>query len=207
VLKLFEFTKEQAISLIKKTDFDLSIKNQFIKDLDEKLYIKHTSFASNPMLLNIMLLTYDNYAEIPEKMHLFYSNAFETLYSKHDATKGGFKRTLKSGLPLDSFRKIISKFCFITYYQCKLEFTYDDLIFYLKKSKINDVNYEVENIIYDLKNNICFLYEDGVFYYFSHRSFQEYFTALFLKESSDETMQKMGLGLIENDSHRAVSDS
>ena len=117
VLSICPFEKEQAISLISKIDYDETIKQNFMKALDENLYDKHTSFASNPLLLNIMLLTYDNYAEIPEKLHLFYANAFETLYSKHDATKGGYKRELKSKLSFDAFKKVFSYFCFITYYQ------------------------------------------------------------------------------------------
>ena len=121
VLSLCPFEKIQAISLIGKIDYDQSIKQSFMKALDEELYEKHTSFASNPLLLNIMLLTYDNYAEIPEKLHLFYSNAFETLYSKHDATKGGYKRELKAKLSFDAFKKVFSYFCFITYYQGKIE--------------------------------------------------------------------------------------
>ena len=68
--------------------------------------MKHESFASNPLLLNIMLLTYDNYADIPEKLHLFYSNAFETLYIKHDATKGGYKREFKTKLSSDDFKRV-----------------------------------------------------------------------------------------------------
>lgn len=125
VLSLQPFEKNQAISLIRKIDYDQNIKNNFIKALEDGLYEKHESFASNPLLLNIMLLTYDNYAEIPEKLHLFYANAFETLYSKHDATKGGYKRELKSNLSFDAFKKVFSYFCFITYYQGKVEFSYD----------------------------------------------------------------------------------
>lgn len=106
VLRLCKLTKRQAISLVSKLEFDVDIKNNFMIALDDKLYNKHQSFASNPLLLNIMLLTYDNYAEIPEKLHLFYANAFETLYSKHDATKGGYKRELKSKLSYDSFKKV-----------------------------------------------------------------------------------------------------
>lgn len=91
--------------------------------LDERLYDNHTSFASNPLLLSIMLLTFDNYAEIPEKLHLFYANAFETLYSKHDATKAGYRRELRCSLSFDYFKKAFACFCFLTYYQGKFELT------------------------------------------------------------------------------------
>lgn len=132
VLSLCNLNKKQALSLVKKIEFDSEIKLRFLKSLDQNLYERHKSFASNPLLLNIMLLTFDNYAEIPEKLHLFYANAFETLYSKHDATKSGFRRELRSELSYDTFKKVFAQFCFITYYQAKIELTYDDIVTVLK---------------------------------------------------------------------------
>lgn len=207
ILTLCKFTKNQSISLISKIDYDTAVKESFIKKLDENLYDKHTSFASNPLLLNIMLLTYDNYAEIPEKLHLFYSNAFETLYSKHDATKGGYKRELKSKLSFDSFKKVFSYFCFVTYYHGKIEFSYDELYSYFYKVRLKDIDFNVASIIDDLVNCICVIYKDGLNYRFAHRSFQEYFTSVFLKELPDTNMSKMAMELINKDPYRAKHDS
>lgn len=207
VLTICKFTKQQAISLINKIEYEQTIKSRFITDLDASLYDKHTSFASNPLLLNIMLLTYDNYAEIPEKLHLFYSNAFDTLYSKHDATKGGYKRELKSKLSFDSFKKVFSYFCFVTYYNGKIEFTYDELVEFLNKSKLKNAEFEIAFFVDDLINSICVLYKDGLNYRFTHRSFQEYFTAIFLKELSDENLNKMSIQLILKDAYRATHDN
>lgn len=207
VLSVCPFEKEQAISLIGKIEYDDTIKENFIKALDAELYDKHRSFASNPLLLNIMLLTYDNYAEIPEKLHLFYSNAFETLYSKHDATKGGYKRELKSKLSFDAFKKVFSYFCFITYYQGKVEFSYDEIASNLKKVRLNNITFDPPHIIYDLINSVCVLYRDGLNYKFTHRSFQEYFVAVFLKELPDDSMKRLGVELIKSDPHRASHDS
>ncbi|MBD5093171.1 MAG: NACHT domain-containing protein [Subdoligranulum sp.] len=207
VLTLCELNKAQAMSLIGKIEFDSEIKHRFQIALDEYLYSKHQSFASNPLLLNIMLLTFDNYAEIPEKVHLFYDNAFETLYSKHDATKSGYKRELKSNLTYDSFKKIFSRFCFITYFHGKMELSYDDLIATLKKVSVDSVNFNQEDYVFDLINSVCVIYKDGLNYRFTHRSFQEYFTAVFLRDLSDSNMQKMGISLIKKDVKRADFDN
>lgn len=207
VIKTCPLNKEQAMSLVGKLEFDKDIKQRFVNALDLELYEKHKSFASNPLLLNIMLLTYDNYAEIPEKLHLFYANAFETLYSKHDATKAGYRRELKSKLSYDSFKKIFSYFCFISYVQAKVEFSSDDLRTILKKVSINKVTFEIDNYIYDLVNSLCVLYKEGLNYKFAHRSFQEYFTALFLKELPDESMKQMGIQLIHKDIFKVTNDN
>lgn len=158
VLSVCSLSKSQAVSLIRKIDFDIDIKNRFIDSLESNLYKRHVSFASNPLLLNIMLLTYDNYAEIPDKLHLFYSNAFETLYSKHDATKAGYRREMNSKLSYDDFCKVFSTFCFSTYYQGKYQFSYDDLISSFRKIKINNHNIDSDKYISDLLNNVCVLF-------------------------------------------------
>lgn len=207
VIDTCPFSKKQAIELVNKIDFEKDIKQRFVNALDAELFEKHESFASNPLLLNIMLLTYDNYAEIPEKLHLFYANAFETMYSKHDATKAGYRREMKSELSYDSFKKVFSYFCFVTYVQGRTEFSYDDLVVALNKISINKVVFEVSNYIYDLVNALCVLYKEGLNYKFTHRSFQEYFVAFFLKELPDESMKQLGRQIIYKDTLRASNDN
>lgn len=207
VLTLANLNKEQALELVKKVEFDPEIKQHFLTALDERLYEKHTSFASNPLLLSIMLLTFDNFAEIPEKLHLFYANAFETLYSKHDATKAGYRRELRCALSFDSFKKAFSYFCFLTYYQGKFELTYDEVSATLKKISSHLPPFEPDAFLYDLINSVCVLYREGLNYKFTHRSFQEFFTAIFLKELSDQNMMALGTELAKKDLFRLANDS
>ena len=56
-LHAMPLSKEQALSLINKIEYDQIIKDKFYKELDEYLYEKYETFASNPLLLTIMLLT------------------------------------------------------------------------------------------------------------------------------------------------------
>ncbi len=76
---------ERATALVEKLPFDDPIKSKFISDLRSELYAKHQSFLSNPLLLSIMLLTYCDIAHIPTKLSLFYDQAYESLFQKHDA--------------------------------------------------------------------------------------------------------------------------
>ncbi|MDO4793698.1 MAG: NACHT domain-containing protein [Filifactor alocis] len=207
ILKACPLTKQQAISLVSKIKFDVDIKQNFINELENGLYEKHESFAANPLLLNIMLLTYDNYAEIPKKLHIFYSDAFDTLYSRHDATKGGYKREFRSSLPREVFKDIFARFCFLSYAKGKIEFSYEQLQEDLKKASSKHSDFRMDEYIDDLINAVCLLYKDGLNYRFTHRLFQEYFTAFFLKTLSDERMEQAGRQLIDKDMNRAMYDS
>lgn len=207
VLKACPLTREQAISLVSKIKFDVDIKQNFITEMERGLYEKHESFASNPLLLNIMLLTYDNYAEIPQKLHVFYSDAFDTLYSRHDATKGGYKREFKSNLSRERFKEIFARFCFLTYAKGELEFSYEKLQEYLNKAATKHTDFHLEEYVDDLIGAVCVLYKDGLNYHFTHRMFQEYFVAFFLKTLPDERMNQVASQLIERDINRAMYDS
>lgn len=207
VLKALPLTKKQAVSLVNRINYENGIKERFIAELETNLYESHTSFASNPLLLNIMLLTFDNYADIPEKLHLFYSNAFETLYSKHDATKAGYKREMLSTLSYDSFKKVFAYFCFMTYIKGLTEFTYEELQETLKRIKIPRIEFDIDNYIFDLVNSLCLIYKEGFSYTFAHRSFQEYFTAVFLRELSDINLQKYAIQMIKREPERASQDN
>lgn len=186
------FSKEKALNLISKLNYDSSIKEKFLIKLKDELYDRHTSFASNPLLLNIMLLTFDNYADIPEKLHIFYYQAFDTLYSIHDATKpDGFKRDLKSNLPSDEFKKVFSAFCFRSYIKNKVEFTKEEILELLDESGKIIEDFAKEDYLEDLKSAVCLICLDGLNYRFIHRSFQEYFTAVYLKNLSDDLQQNV----------------
>ena len=96
----------QALNLIDKLDFrsdEPSIKANFRKEVATHLYRTHHAFIENPLLLTIMLMTFEQFAEVPQKMHIFYREAYIALSQKHDASKGAYKRTLSTNLTADRF--------------------------------------------------------------------------------------------------------
>lgn len=206
VLRSLPFSKEKAINLIRKLDYDEVVKNKFIEQLDKELYNSHQSFASNPLLLTIMLLTYNDYAEIPDKLHVFYAQAFDTLYTKHDATKSGYKRELKSNLSKDTFIKIFSAFCFVSYMKEMLVFSKEDLDNLFNKIKKDEIKFDNENFLQDLLSAVCLMYNEGYEYRFTHRSFQEYFTARYILDLPDESQKKIYDKLINHKNFDNVLD-
>ena len=208
VLKAVPFAKDQAISLITKIEYpDEELKDKFIRDLEDGLYDRHESFASNPLLLNIMLSTYNDYAEIPQKLHLFYYQAFDTMLSKHDATKS-YRRKLLSDLSSDTFKECFAIFCFLTYQKAKTELTFPEIEEIFKKFPLRIKNVlNIGNFIYDLENCLCVLYKEGNRYKFSHRSFQEYFVAYFLNIQTDSKMRDYSFHLIDSGKFSTSADS
>lgn len=203
-------SKSQAINLIEKLDFwDTTAKNSFIDALDKHLYISHYRFASNPLLLTIMLMTYSSFGEVPAKMHVFYSKAYETMARLHDATKGSYRRPLHTKLTPEEFAKLFSQFCARTYKDEVLEFTESTFASYMKKV-LKGTSAELTGItprdfLLDATDNLCIMYHEGDKYYFIHRSFQEYFAAVYFASDYDEKLYKVGM-FFEKMQHRSYSD-
>lgn len=192
VFEIDEFTKEQSLELVDRLDFyDVEAKTKFRDDLDKRLFKSHKQFASNPLLLTIMLMTYSSIGDIPGKMHIFYAKAFETMARLHDATKGAYKRPLHTGLEPEEFAKYFAEFCARTYRAEELEFTAKTFSEYMEKvikHRGEELKCSTRDFLLDLKDNLCIMYEEGEKYYFVHRSFQEYFSAVFFSEQMDDKL-------------------
>ena len=210
VYDIQELTKKQALELISKLDFwDITAKTNFMQALDRHLYSSHYQFASNPLLLTIMLMTYSSFGEVPAKMHVFYSKAYETMARLHDASKGSFKRPLHTRLTPEEFAKLFAEFCARTYRDEILEF--DSRLFTSYMSKVLKGTYAESkgvlprDFLLDLTDNLCIMYREGEKYYFIHRSFQEYFAAVHFASGYDAKLNKVG-NFFEKMQHRSYSD-
>ncbi|MGO5053345.1 NACHT domain-containing protein [Lachnospiraceae bacterium LCP25S3_G4] len=202
-------SKEQALSLIAKIDYEPKIKDKFYRELEEYLYDKYKTFASNPLLLTIMLLTFENRASIPDKLNDFFEQAFTTLFHTHDATKGGYKRDIQSKLGYEDFKAVFSYFCFKSFFNSEYKFTENRVMDYIgmaKKKNVIDASFNAMDYLKDMTNSVCMLFHEGLEYRFSHRSFQEYFAALYTTQL-DDTQQKKFLKLwLQDNSYRATSN-
>lgn len=198
ILELSPFSLEQAVSLIEKLDFrndEPSIKENFKNELKTGLFKSHEDFCSIPLLLTIMLMTYEQFAEIPSKMHLFYHEAYVTLSQRHDAIKVDYQRSFKTGLSSGDFADLFAEFCARSYRDEKYEFTEREMKDYYSKLnyiKTHPVQGDHEDFVYDLVNNVCLMYFEGGKYCFTHRSFQEYFCAFYFSNQKDRALPKIG---------------
>lgn len=212
VLQLMPFTKEQALRLVDNLDFrpdEPIIKDKFRIALDRTLYNTHQAFTQNPLLLTIMLMTFEQYAEVPSKMHLFYKEAYSALASRHDANKGAFKRILKTGLSEERFGEYFAEICSRSYHDEKFEMTEDEFSHYYttlrERARNRDSTTTAGDYLYDLCSNMCLMYFENGKYHFTHRSFQEYFCAVYFAKQKDKTLERIG-DFFENRHTRMYGD-
>jgi hypothetical protein len=186
-------TMEQVKTLVERVDFDQVVKKKFTDALTKGgMYAKHQSFLSSPLLATMMLLTFQHYAEIPDKIHVFYDLAYQTLFSKHDALKEAFKREKYTKFPIDVFKKRLASLCVLTYIDEKFEFSHSDLLEYISKSaKLDGAEFDAEAFLKDLLESVCIMQQDGLAISFTHRSFQEFFTAVYLSNMALDKLKAL----------------
>jgi hypothetical protein len=214
VLHLNPLDKDKTIELISKIEYDPVVKAKFIARLEEDLFDRHEGFLSNPLLATMMLLTFEQIADIPAKTHIFYEQAFETLFHRHDATKEVYARKRFTPLPIDEFRSILGAFALVTYMAERFSFSSEEAKKYLEEA------FELEGtprgvdladgFLRDLLTSVCILQIDGAECQFSHRSFQEFFAADFLSRSdkrfATKIIQKLLARLVVDDILEMLKD-
>lgn len=183
-------TKEQALQILEKLDYNESTKNLLYNEIKLGGYESHSLFLQNPLMVTILLLTFDQSKDIPTKKSAFYKRAFEALYERHDGSKeGSFSRDHHAGLPMDEFEKIFSTFCYGSYIHSIYSFTDSQLVHCMKESALQCGIDEDPNLIArDCIESACLLVKEGHDNLFVHRSFQEYFVALFVKNYKDSDL-------------------
>lgn len=183
VAHLLPFDYCQCQSFIKKIDYVEERKTEFLEFLTEYKFAEHEEFLSNPLLASMMLLTFDEYGDIPAKRHIFYEKCFQVLIKEHDASKGRFHRPLKSMLSHEELEKVFMYFCAMTYQDQKYRFSLQEIDKYINSALkiVNlDSSCKENDIRYDFVHSVSLLLQDSNYFEFIHRSFQEYFFAKFI---------------------------
>ena len=172
-----EFVKKQL------PENERELTNKIIEAIHNEENRSFRSFLSNPLLLSMFILSFQSYANIPQKRSTFYKQVFDALFSMHDSmSKLAFVREKQSGLSKEKIEEILGLFSFISFFEEK--FVFSSLYFNEKLNQIKDrkkhIDFENEKLIQDLQIAIGIINKEGLEYTFPHRSLQEYFAAEYI---------------------------
>ena len=133
----------------------------------------------------MMLMTFDQFAHIPDKIHIFYEQAFETLFFRHDAIKqAAFRRKMYTNIAINDFKNCLSALCISSYAKEKFSFTEFEILDGIRAAaRFAKLNFDERDYLSDLLESVCIIQRDGLFLSFTHRSFQEYFASSFISRS------------------------
>ncbi|MGI4820525.1 MAG: NACHT domain-containing protein [Janthinobacterium lividum] len=173
---------------------DPELESRVLATIDLPENKEYNSYLSSPLLLSMFILTYNLYPELPKSKSKFYWNVFDTLCTKHDSytKKGGFLHERKSGLQNEELENVLKWLGYVTLFEGK--YSFDEQYLKEKLKSIRDkleLKFNLDTIIEDFIVSISILILDGLEYKFPHKSLQEYFAALLVREQSAESKARV----------------
>lgn len=203
ILTIQQFNENQIKNFTEKISCDEKVKEDFnhiIFEFKNNTCFKYyKDFITTPLLLSIMYIVSENYKIWPKRFHLFYQYFYDVFFSNNDGSKLNYQRELKCHFSSLEFKNIISLFCFSSYIKGLDIFYKEDLEQCLLLVKETwSLKFNIDDFIFDITNNLCILYKEGLEYRYVHRSFQEYFAACAINDFKIETYKKISDEIINN---------
>ena len=204
---LHGFEKEQGIKLIKKfTDFPEDKINGFVNKLNRRGILEQ----NNPLLLTIQFMIFVESGQyLKRETYKFYEKAYEVLFSTHDQIHSQYnERQYQTFSDIDKYKMYLAEFCYLSFFKFKYSFERNDI-----EKIVDELNqkygydFTTKQFINDAKDNLCLLYYESGKYSFIHRSFQEYFTALFISKQKPSFFNSLFLKDLNSYYSRRVHQS
>ena len=204
-------TKIKAFSLIRRYDkySYKHIAHELINKLEDGKQISLREFLTNPFLVSLLFKSFDHKKDIPVKKTQFYNQVFDALFETHDLSKEGYLvRDKYSNLPIDDFERVLRYVAFYTTKENKVEYDKNYIINIISKAKKNlsYLRFKENDFLKDLIETVPLFKKEGLFYKWSHKSFQDYFSAKYLWIDAKEDQENILKGIyLDNDNKRCLN--
>ncbi len=155
--------------------------------INAKISEKIEGVLVTPLLVTLLLFSYNSGEDIPDTLPDFYQKLFYVLIKQHDFSKTDYSRPRKTKLGDNDLQKAFSALCYGSYNEGKIAFGRLELMQYAEKAlDLCDLKkISQDDLIDDIVNITNLILMDGLEYEFIHKSIQEYYAACFLYSRSE----------------------
>ena len=166
-----------------------STRKRIHKIIEGRNYSEFKDYLKKPSLLSLFILGIEQSnakrgQKFPNQKKAFYSSVFIGLVSEYDnSLNNDIARKKITNLSRDDFERILSELSYLSFIDGNYPYSESLIGEYLQKIKSKDeyLSLNIEYLIFDLTTSINIFIRDDNELRFPHRSMQEYFLALYIK--------------------------
>lgn len=190
VYKLSALTADDHKPFLEKIDPDKGRVRSILKAIDRSpAQIK--GLLTTPLMLTLLVIVYKAEQMIPSTLPEFYENLFQTLLTRHDATKPGFNRKRSSKLSDNELKYLFENFCFVAKQKGLLVLTNEQMHECLNLAcKACGVKCDSNGFCQDITKAACLMQEEAFRYHFIHKSVLEFNAASFVRHAHNDLALK-----------------
>lgn len=199
---------DEAFSLLRRYDKGRGKAEALIEKVKGMQQVHE--FLRNPLLVTLLYKAYDYKATIPLKRHIFFRQVYEALYQDHDLSKDGvFDRKKKSGLDIEDFLRVLRAVGVSSFETGEVQYSPEVFQSILQKSVkiVTPLKVDLPSFRSDLVSAVPLFIKDGVDFRWSHKAFQDYFTALFTVVDLDDVRKEKFVRLLFNSSNLGKNEN
>lgn len=190
--RIAPLTCDGVVDLVGRLEYDNEVKERFCHLVKARLYRTHNELVSTPLLCTIMLLTFSDSGHIARSRHEFYDEAYSALWSKHDSRKDGSERNRFTRLSKIEFDKLLSGVAASSYLTSEFEMREKAFFKHLQTATdLYGIACRGDDFLQDSTVSTSLMIHDGPYIRFCHKSFHEYFTAMFVCDSDPEISEPL----------------
>jgi len=193
-----DLSKEEAFSLLRRYDGNRGVADNLISKVHSMPAVDE--FLKIPLLVTLLYKAFDYKAVVPIKKNIFYRQVFDALYQDHDLSKeGAFERRKRSSLDLEDFHRFMRNLGFMSFKKGVIQYSQEEFSLLVDQAlRQAGVKAESAGLRLDLISAVPLFVREANEYRWSHKSFQDYFSAQFIYFDSgsdrDELIRRMFFG-------------
>ncbi|WP_269792269.1 NACHT domain-containing protein [Stenotrophomonas sp. Iso1] len=193
-----DLSRDEAFSLLRRYDDGRGVAENLISKISSMPAVDE--FLRIPLLVTLLYKAFDYKAVVPIKKNIFYRQVFDALYQDHDLSKeGAFERRKRSNLDIEEFHRFMRSLGFMSFRKGVIQYSQEEFSLLVDLAlKQTGLKTDAAGLRSDLVSAVPLFVRESNEYRWSHKSFQDYFSAQFIYFDSgsdrDELIKRMFFG-------------
>lgn len=162
LFKIQPFTKEEALNLLSKYDFDKQ-KSDLLEELKTGEYESFDDFLKNPLLVSVFFSVFNDKKDLSCKKKIFYQEVFNTYATYHDSSKGYYTRERHSRLGIEDIEQVLKYIGYIYMIKPEDGFDRDNILRLIGQAKkyCRNSDFNESDLLLDIIRTIPLFYKNG----------------------------------------------